>query len=304
MKSDSIKKGIERAPHRALLRALGCTDKELKQPFIGIVNSFNEIIPGHIYLEKIAEAVKAGVRNAGGTPFEFNTIGVCDGIAMNHLGMRYSLPSRELIADSIEITVQAHAFDGLVFIPNCDKIVPGMLMAAVRLNIPSIFISGGPMLAGRKGGELNSVDLNTVFMAVGKVISGQMTEAELAEIETLACPGCGSCSGMFTANTMNCLTEAVGMGLPGNGTIPAVDSRRIHLAKEAGSRVMELIADNICPNDIVIKESIHNAFAVDMALGGSTNSVLHMMAIASEAGVDFSLETIDQISKRRRTWQK
>jgi dihydroxy-acid dehydratase len=297
MKSDSIKKGIERAPHRALLRALGCTDKELKQPFIGIVNSFNEIIPGHIYLEKIAEAVKAGVRNAGGTPFEFNTIGVCDGIAMNHLGMRYSLPSRELIADSIEITVQAHAFDGLVFIPNCDKIVPGMLMAAVRLNIPSIFISGGPMLAGRKGGELNSVDLNTVFMAVGKVISGQMTEAELAEIETLACPGCGSCSGMFTANTMNCLTEAVGMGLPGNGTIPAVDSRRIHLAKEAGSRVMELIADNICPNDIVIKESIHNAFAVDMALGGSTNSVLHMMAIASEAGVDFSLETIDQISK-------
>jgi len=296
MKSDSVKKGIERAPHRALLRALGCTDKELKQPFIGIVNSFNEVIPGHIHLEKIAEAVKAGVRNAGGTPFAFNTIGVCDGIAMNHLGMRYSLPSRELIADSVEIMVQANAFDGLVFIPNCDKIIPGMLMAAVRLNIPSIFISGGPMLAGRKGDKATPIDLNTVFMAVGKVINGQMTEAELAEVETLACPGCGSCSGMFTANTMNCLTEAIGMGLPGNGTIPAVDSRRIHLAKEAGSRIIELLTDNICPKDIINKDSIHNVFVVDMALGGSTNSVLHVMAIAGEAGIDFSLKAVDKIS--------
>jgi len=297
MKSDSVKKGIERAPHRSLLRALGCTDKELNQPFIGIVNSFNEVIPGHMHLQQIAEAAKAGVRNAGGTPFEFNTIGMCDGIAMNHIGMRYSLPSRELIADSVETMVQANAFDGLVFIPNCDKIIPGMLMAAMRLNIPSIFISGGPMLAGRNGGEQTALDLNSVFMAVGKVINGQMTEAELTEIETLACPGCGSCSGMFTANTMNCLTEAMGMGLPGNGTIPAVDSRRIHLAKEAGNRIVELIADNVCPKDIVTSESVHNAFAIDMALGGSTNSVLHMMAIANEAGVDFTLSTIDKISK-------
>ena len=297
MKSDSVKKGIERAPHRSLLRALGCTDKELNQPFIGIVNSFNEVIPGHIHLQQIARAAKAGVRTGGGTPFEFNTIGVCDGIAMNHLGMRYSLPSRELIADSVEIMVQANAFDGLVFIPNCDKIIPGMLMAAVRLNIPSIFISGGPMLAGRKRGQSAPIDLNTVFMAVGKVLSGQMTEAELVEIETLACPGCGSCSGMFTANTMNCLTEAMGMGLPGNGTIPAVDSRRIHLAKEAGRRIVELLADNVCPKDIITKESIHNAFVADMALGGSTNSVLHVMAVANEAGVDFSLQAIDKISK-------
>jgi len=297
MKSDSVNKGIERAPHRSLLRALGCTDKELNQPFIGIVNSFNEVVPGHMHLQQIAEAAKAGVRNGGGTPFEFNTIGMCDGIAMNHIGMRYSLPSRELIADSVETMVQANAFDGLVFIPNCDKIIPGMLMAAMRLNTPSIFISGGPMLAGRKGGESTPVDLNTVFMAVGKVISGQMTEAELAEIETLACPGCGSCSGMFTANTMNCLTEAMGMGLPGNGTIPAVDSRRIHLAKEAGNRIVELTTENVCPKDIVTSESVHNAFAIDMALGGSTNSVLHMMAIANEAGVDFTLQTIDKISK-------
>jgi len=297
VKSDSVKKGIERAPHRSLLRALGCTDKELGQPFIGIVNSFNEVIPGHMHLQTIAEAVKAGVRNSGGTPFEFNTIGMCDGIAMNHLGMRYSLPSRELIADSVETMVQANAFDALVFIPNCDKIIPGMLMAAMRLNIPSIFVSGGPMLAGRKGGEQTPIDLNSVFMAVGRVINGQMTEKELAEVETLSCPGCGSCSGMFTANTMNCLTEAMGMGLCGNGTIPAVDSRRIHLAKEAGRRVMELLAENICPRDIVTEQSIRNAFAVDMALGGSTNSVLHVMAVAHEAGVDFSLATIDEISK-------
>lgn len=298
MKSDVVKRGIERAPHRALLRALGCTSNELEQPFIGIVNSVTDVIPGHIYLKKIAEAVKTGVINTGGTPFEFDTIGVCDGIAMNHLGMRYSLPSRELIADSIEIMAQAHAFDALVFIPNCDKIIPGMLMASVRLNIPSIFISGGPMLAGRRGGETGTVDLNTVFMAVGKVINGEMSEKELEEYEKVACPGCGSCSGMFTANTMNCLTEALGMGLPGNGTIPAVESRRIHLAKEAGRQIMTLLADNICPKDIITRDAIHNAFSVDMALGGSTNSVLHIIALANEAGIDFPLEAVNEISKR------
>ncbi|MBT3363499.1 MAG: dihydroxy-acid dehydratase [Chloroflexi bacterium] len=298
MKSDLIKKGIERAPHRTLLRALGCTSDDFDKPFIGIVNSFNEVIPGHMHLKQIAEAVKAGVYSGGGTPFEFNTIGVCDGIAMGHIGMRYSLPSRELIADSVEIMVQANAFDALVFIPNCDKIIPGMLMAAARLNIPSIFISGGPMMAGRKGGQAQALDLNSAFMAVGKVIAGEMTEAELEEIETLSCPGCGSCSGMFTANTMNCLTEAMGMGLPGNGTIPAVESRRIHLAKEAGRRIVQLQAENVCPKDIITRQSIENAFALDMALGGSTNSVLHVMALASEAGVDFSLDAIDKISKR------
>ena len=227
---------MERAPHRALLRASGYSDKELDQPFVGIVNSFSEVIPGHVHLRTIAEAVKGGVRSKGGTPFEMNTIGVCDGIAMGHQGMKYSLPSRELIADSAEILAQAHAFDALVFISNCDKIVPGMLMAAVRLNIPSIFISGGPMLAGRLWSRegLSAVDVNTVFMAVGKVATGEMSEEELAELERVACPGCGSCAGMFTANTMNCLTEALGMALPGNGTIPAVDARRLALAREAG----------------------------------------------------------------------
>ncbi len=232
MKSDVVKKGIERAPHRSLLRALGCSDKELGQPFIGVVNSFNEIVPGHMHLRSIAEAVKSGVRQAGGTPFEVNTIAVCDGIAMNHPGMKFSLPSRELIADSVEIVAQAHAFDALVFIPNCDKVVPGMLMAAVRLNVPAIFVSGGPMLAGRLDGQ--PVDVNTVFMAVGKAAQKKMTEAELTELEKAACPGCGSCAGMFTANTMNCLTEALGMALPGNGTIPAVDTRRTHLARAGG----------------------------------------------------------------------
>ncbi|MCK4722382.1 MAG: dihydroxy-acid dehydratase, partial [Dehalococcoidia bacterium] len=220
MRSDIAKRGVERAPHRSLLRSLGCTDKDLDQPFIGIVNSFNEIIPGHIHLNAIADAVKGGVRSAGGTPFEVNTIGVCDGIAMGHEGMKYSLPSRELIADSVEIVAQAHAFDALVFITNCDKIVPGMLMAAVRLNIPAIFISGGPMLAGRWQGR--SLDVNSIFTAVGKVAAGEMSEEELDELERVACPGCGSCAGMFTANTMNCLTEALGMSLPGSGTIPAV----------------------------------------------------------------------------------
>jgi dihydroxy-acid dehydratase len=300
MKSDAVKKGVERAPHRGLLYAVGVTDVEMDRPFIGVVNSFAEIIPGHIHLRDIAEAVKAGVRSGGGVPFEVNTIAVCDGIAMNHPGMKYSLPSRELIADSVEVVAEAHAFDGLVFIPNCDKVIPGMLMAAVRLNLPAIFISGGPMLAGCMvdNDEVRKVDLNSIFEAVGKVASGRMTEAELEQLAGVACPGCGSCAGMFTANTMNCLTEALGMGLPGNGTIPAVDSRRMHLAKRAGQQVMKLVADNIRPRDIITRDSIHNAFAVDMALGGSTNSVLHLMAIAHEAGADFSLSMVNGISGR------
>jgi len=300
MRSDSVKKGIERAPHRALLRALGVSQEDFTKPFIGVVNSFNEIVPGHIHLETIAQAVKEGVRSGGGVPFEVNTIAVCDGIAMNHAGMKYSLPSRELIADSVEILVEAHAFDALVFIPNCDKVVPGMLMAAARLNIPAIFVSGGPMLAGRlnKDGQSVSVDVNSVFLAVGKVAKGGMTEAELDELEAVACPGCGSCSGMFTANTMNCLTEALGMALPGNGTIPAVDARRVSLACETGQQVMSVLSQNLLPRDIITKDSIYNAFAVDMALGGSTNSVLHLMAIAHEAGVDFPLSLVNEISQR------
>ncbi|MCL4459557.1 MAG: dihydroxy-acid dehydratase [Chloroflexi bacterium] len=295
MRSDIIKRGIERAPHRSLLRALGCTDVELERPFVGIINSASEIIPGHLHLRQIAEAVKAGVRMAGGTPFECNTIGVCDGIAMNHSGMKYSLASRELIADSVEVVVQAHAFDALVFIPNCDKIIPGMLMAAVRLNIPAIFTSGGPMLAGKHKGD---IDLNTVFMAVGQVAKGEMSLAELEALERAACPGCGSCAGMFTANTMNCLTEALGMGLPGNGTIPAVMAGRIHLAKMAGMQVMELLRKDIKPRDIITDKSIRNAFIIDMALGGSTNSILHLLAIAHEAGRDFPLASLNDISAR------
>ncbi len=303
MKSDIVKIGIERAPHRSLLRAVGCTSAELERPFIGVANSFAEIVPGHIHLRGIAESVKAGVRSGGGVPFEFNTIAVCDGIAMNHPGMKYSLPSRELIADSVEVMAEAHAFDALVFITNCDKIVPGMLMAAVRLNLPAIIISGGPMLAGRLSGSngVKHVDISSVFEAVGKVASGEMTQEELEQLEEVACPGCGSCSGMFTANTMNCLTEALGIGLVGNGTIPAVDARRRQLAKEAGEQIMKLIADDIRPRDIINKDSIHNAFTVDMALGGSTNSVLHLMAIAHEAEFDFSLSLINEISERTPT---
>ncbi|MBT4511259.1 MAG: dihydroxy-acid dehydratase [Chloroflexi bacterium] len=297
MRSDVTKQGVERAPHRSLLRALGCGDSDIKQPFIGIVNSFNEIIPGHMHLKTIAEAAKQGVYSAGGTPFEVNTIGVCDGIAMNHPGMRFSLPSRELIADSVEVVVQAHAFDALVFIPNCDKIIPGMLMAAVRLNIPSVFVSGGPMLATRMEKD-KYVDLFSVFEAVGQVATGQMSEAELTELEKVACPGCGSCAGMFTANTMNCLTEAIGMGLPGNGTIPAVDSRRISLAREAGRKVMELLEKNVRPLDIITKDSMHNTFTVDTAMGGSSNSVLHLLALASEAKIEFPLEDINKVSQR------
>ena len=300
MLSDSTKKGIERAPHRALLRALGVCDGDFAKPFIGIINSFSEVVPGHLHLETIAQAVKDGVRSCGGVPFEVNTIAVCDGIAMNHPGMKYSLPSRELIADSVEILVEAHAFDALVFIPNCDKVVPGMLMAAVRLNRPAIFISGGPMLAGRlnQDGQNKAVDLNSVFMAVGKVAKGEMTETELDELERVACPGCGSCSGMFTANTMNCLTEALGMALLGNGTIPAVDARRTILAYEAGQQVMSVLSQNLLPRAIITKESVYNAFAVDMALGGSTNSVLHLMAIAHEAGIDFPLSLVNEVSQR------
>ncbi len=300
MKSDVIKKGIERAPHRSLLYALGCTRADMDKPFIGIINSFSEIVPGHVHLREIAETVKAGVRSGGGIPFEVNTIAVCDGIAMNHSGMKYSLPSRELIADSVEILAEAHAFDGLVFIPNCDKIIPGMLMAAVRLNLPALFVSGGPMLAGKlsTGDELKDVDLSSVFEAVGMVAAGRMTEEQLEQLEQVACPGCGSCSGMFTANTMNCATEALGMGLPGNGTIPAVSGQRRRLALAAGKQIMELLKDDIRPRDIINADSIYNTFVVDMALGGSTNSVLHLMAIAHEAGVRFSLSEINEISKR------
>ena len=298
MRSDLVKKGIERAPHRSLLRAVGCSSDDWDKPFIGVINSFTEIVPGHIHLRTIAKVVKEGIRSRGGVPFEVNTIAVCDGIAMNHSGMKYSLPSRELIADSVEILAEAHPFDGLVFIPNCDKVVPGMLMASIRLNLPSVFVSGGPMLAGKfvRGKAINAVDLITVFQAVGKVAKGKMTEAELQELEMVACPGCGSCAGMFTANTMNCLSEALGMALPGNGTIPAVEARRRQLAYKAGQQVMETLAKDIRPKDVITKDSICNTFAVDMALGGSTNSVLHLAAIAHEAEIDFPLSLINEIS--------
>lgn len=294
MRSDLVKEGLEKAPHRALFRALGLTDEEMKRPFIGVVNSWNDIVPGHINLDKISQAVKAGIRMAGGVPFEFQTIAVCDGIAMNHIGMKYSLGSRELIADSVEIMAIAHAFDGLVFIPNCDKIVPGMLMAAARLNVPSIFISGGPMLAGHM--EDSRVSVTQVFEGVGAAASGRISPEELSRLEDNACPSCGSCSGMFTANSMNCLTEALGMGLPGNGTIPAVLSERIRLAKSAGMQIMELVKKDLRPADIMTSEAFHNAMCIDMGIGCSTNSVLHLMAIASEAGVDISLEKFNEIS--------
>lgn len=274
--------------------ALGLTDKELRRPLIGIVNSFSEVIPGHMHLRQIADAVKAGVRAAGGTPLEFNTIGVCDGIAMGHEGMYYSLPSREIIADSVELVAQGHPFDALVFIPNCDKIVPGMLMAAVRLNLPSVFVSGGPMLAGNFRGQ--RVDLATIFQAVGAVFDGKMSVEDLAELEHVACPGCGSCAGMFTANTMDCMTEILGMGLPGNGTIPAVHGARIALAKNAGEAVMDVLAKDLRPRDIITQRSLRNAFIVDMALGGSTNSILHLLAIAYEAGIQFPLASLNDIS--------
>ncbi|MGQ9632103.1 MAG: dihydroxy-acid dehydratase [bacterium] len=296
MRSDSIKKGTTRAPQRSLFYAMGYTKEELDRPLVGVVNSANEIVAGHIHLDRIVDAVKAGVRTAGGTPIEFPTIGVCDGIAMNHEGMKYSLASRELIADSIEIMAKAHPFDALVLVPNCDKIVPGMLMAAARLNIPAVVVSGGPMLAGTYRGR--RIDFKDVSEAVGAALSGKISEEELAEIEESACPGCGSCAGMFTANTMNCVTEALGMGLPGNGTIPAVMARRIQLAKRAGMKVMELLEKNIKPRDILTPGAFANALAVDMALGGSTNTVLHIPAIAFEAGLELGLDSINEISER------
>ncbi len=291
-----MKKGLVRAPSRALLKAMGLTDEEIKRPLIGVVNSANEVVPGHIHLDRIAEAVKTGVRIAGGTPLEFPTIGVCDGLAMGHEGMKYSLASRELIADSIEIMAKAHPFDGLVLIPNCDKVVPGMLMAALRLNLPAIVISGGPMLAGKFQGK--KVDVITVFEAVGMVTANKMSTLELAELEEEACPGCGSCAGMFTANSMNCLTEALGLGLPGNGTIPATHAARIRLAKSAGMKVMELVTKEIRPRDIATEEAFRNAIAVDMALGCSTNTVLHVPAIGNEAKLNISLKLFDEISSK------
>jgi dihydroxy-acid dehydratase len=297
MKSDDAKKGVERAPHRSLFKAMGYTDSEIERPLIGIANAANGIIPGHVHLNTIVDAVKSGVYMAGGTPMEFGVIGVCDGIAMNHTGMKYSLASRELIADSIEIMAIAHAFDAIVFVPNCDKIVPGMMMAAARLNIPSIFISGGPMLAG-KHRDGHKIDLISVFEAVGAVRSGKMTTQELNYIENEACPTCGSCAGMFTANSMNCLTEAIGMGLPGNGTVPAVMAKRIRMAKQAGMQVMTLMNNNILPRHIMTQQSFENALAVDMALGCSTNTVLHLPAIAHEAGVSIDLNLINMMSEK------
>ncbi len=295
MYSDLVKKGLEKTPHRSLFKASGLTDEEIERPLVGVVSSKNEIIPGHINLDKIAEAVKAGVRMAGGTPLEFPSIGVCDGIAMGHIGMKYSLASRELIADSIESMALAHGLDALVLIPNCDKIVPGMLIAAARLNIPSIVVSGGAMLSMNYGGKYR--DLNTAFEAVGAFKAGTIDETELENLENAACPSCGSCSGMFTANSMNCLSEVLGMALPGNGTIPAVYSERIRLAKHAGMKVMELLEKNIRPRDIITPDSIYNALRVDMALGCSTNSMLHLPAIAYEAKAPITLDYANEISK-------
>ncbi len=294
--SEKVKKGIERSPHRSLFKAMGYTDRELEQPLVAVVNSANDIIPGHVHLDKVAEAVKAGVRMAGGTPVEFSVIGICDGIAMGHEGMRYSLASREIIAASIELEVSAHCFDAMVLVPNCDKIVPGMLMAAARLNLPAICVSGGPMMAGRHRGR--DVDFITVMEAQGAVLSGRMSAEELKELEENACPGCGSCAGLFTANSMNCLTEAVGIGLPGNGTIPAVHAARLRLAKLAGMRAVELIGMGPLPREIINRDSLKNALAVDMAIGGSSNTVLHLMAIAREAGCPLTLDEIQEVCDR------
>ncbi len=296
MRSDLMKKGIERTPHRSLFKAMGYTDEDLARPLIGIANSANEVVPGHIHLDELVKEAKDGIRMAAGTPMEFGTIGVCDGIAMGHLGMKYSLGSRELIADSVEIMAMAHPFDGLVLVPNCDKIIPGMLMAAARLNVPAIVISGGPMLAGSYKGR--AVDLITCFEAVGKVSVGQMTEEELRELENVACPGPGSCAGLFTANSMNCLAEALGMALPGNGTIPAVDAARRGLAKEAGVRIMELVKGDIKPLDILTPKAFENAITLDMAFGGSTNTALHLPAIAREAGIELDMERFNEISEK------
>lgn len=296
MRSDKMKKGIEKAPHRSLFSAMGYLPDELERPIIGVANSANELIPGHIHLHRVSQAVKDGIRLAGGTPMEFSTIGICDGIAMNHEGMKYSLGSRELVCDSVEVMAKAYPFDGLVLIPNCDKIIPGMMMAALRLNIPCILISGGPMLAGRFKGR--PVDLISVFEGVGKVAGGLMSEEELGLLEQCACPGQGSCSGMFTANSMNCLSEALGIGLPGNGTIPAVHAGRIRLAKTAGQKVLELVEKNLKPRDIMTLDAFKNAIAVDMAFGGSSNTALHLPAIAHEGGISLPLSLFDEISEK------
>jgi len=295
--SDRMKGGLSKAPHRSLLKADGLTDEEINRPLVAVINSKNDIIPGHLYLDKIADAVKAGIYMSGGTPFEISTIGVCDGIAMNHAGMRASLPSREVIADSVELAVSAHAFDAVVLIPNCDKVIPGMLMAAARLDIPTVVISGGPMLAGR-GPKGEAVDLDTVFTAVGKVTSGDMSLEDLLTLEDNACPTCGSCAGLFTANSMNCLVEAIGIGLPGNGTIPAVYSERIRLAKKAGMRVMALHAAGVTARQIINADSIKNAMTLDMAFGGSSNTVLHLTAIAHEANADVTLDDWAAVSAK------
>ena len=296
MKSDSVKKGMQQAPHRSLFNALGMTEEEMERPLIGIVSSYNEIVPGHMNLDKIVDAVKMGVAMAGGTPVMVPAIAVCDGIAMGHIGMKYSLVTRDLVADSTECLARAHAFDALVMVPNCDKNVPGLLMAAARINIPTVFVSGGPMLAGRVQGHKTS--LSSMFEAVGAYTAGNMTEEDVREYEQKACPTCGSCSGMYTANSMNCLTEVLGMGLKGNGTIPAVYSERLKLAKHAGMAVMEMLKKNICPRDIMTEKAFRNALTMDMALGCSTNSMLHLPAIAHEAGVDLILEIANEISAK------
>jgi len=294
VRSDEIKHGVARAPHRSLLRALGVTDAEMERPFIGVANSFSEVVPGHVHLRTIVDAVKAGVRAGGGVPFEFGVMGICDGIAMNHRGMLYSLPSRELIADTVESMTVAHAFDALVLVPCCDKIVPGMLMAAMRLDVPAVMVGGGPMLAGRVDDQ--ALDLSSVFEAVGQHQAGSIDDAGLRAVECGACPTCGSCSGMFTANSMNCLAEVVGMALPGNGTIPAVYSERIRLAKESGARVMDVLARDLRPRQILTQAAVGNALAADASLGCSTNTVLHLAAIATEAGLPFDLDQINRVA--------
>lgn len=298
MRSDLIKEGPSRAPHRSLLRALGIDELEMKRPFVAVVNSKSDYVPGHMHLDKIAEQVKAGIRNAGGVPFEFNTIGVCDGIAMNHKGMKYSLCSRELIADSIEVMLTAHPLDAIVFIPNCDKIVPGMLLAACRLNLPCIFINGGPMLPGKSTETSNPIGLSEQFEYVGANAVGKMSNANLEQTAFTACPTCGSCSGMYTANSMNCLTESIGMSLPGSGTIPAVYSARLRLAKMAGERVMDLLKDDIKPSDIITEKAIQNAMRCDMAIGCSTNTILHLTAIAHAAGHDINLSDLNEMGNQ------
>ena len=296
VRSDEIKRGVTRAPHRALLRALAVSDAEMERPFIGVANSFSEVVPGHTHLRQVTDAVKAGVRMAGGVPFEFGTIGICDGLAMNHEGMLYSMPSRELIADTVESMAVAHAFDALVLVPCCDKIVPGMLMAAVRLNIPAVVVSGGPMLAGRIGDR--ALDLSSLFEAVGRHMAGTLDDDGLQALECAACPTCGSCSGLFTANSMNCLTEVLGLALPGNGTVPAPYSERLRLAKDSGEAVMRVLADDLRPRQIITQTAVENALALDAAMGCSTNTVLHLAAIATEAGLAFPLERINDIAGR------